>query len=111
MQRIIAKLQDVKVNVDVYKKKRDLLCTGLKKAGYIFEKPKGAFYLFVQSPLPNDEEFVRMLMKRNILVVAGSAFGTPGYFRIAYCVDDATIINSMDGFAETIKESTGKKKA
>lgn len=104
MQRIVAKLQDVKVDVDVYKKKRNLLCDGLSLAGYKFDKPMGAFYLFVQSPIPNDGEFVRMLLKRNILVVPGSAFGAPGYFRIAYCVDDSTIINSLGGFAETIKE-------
>lgn len=104
MQRIIAKLQDVKVEVSVYKKKRDLLCDGLAKAGYKFEKPMGAFYLFPESPIPDDMEFVKLLLKRNILVVPGSAFGAPGYFRIAYCVDDKTIINSMAGFAEAIKE-------
>jgi aspartate aminotransferase len=104
MQRIVARLQDTTVEVDVYKRKRDLLCAGLAQAGYKFEKPQGAFYLFPQSPIPDDVAFVQMLLKRNILVVPGSAFGSPGYFRIAYCVDDATIINSMDGFAETIKE-------
>ncbi len=104
MQRIVARLQDVKVDVDVYKRKRDLLCSGLEKAGYKFEKPQGAFYLFVQSPIPDDVAFVQMLLKRNILVVPGSGFAAPGYFRIAYCVDDATIVNSMDGFAEAIKE-------
>jgi aspartate aminotransferase len=45
-----------------------------------------------------------MLLKHNILVVPGSGFGSPGYFRIAFCVDDATIINSMDGFVKTIEE-------
>jgi aspartate aminotransferase len=104
MQRVVARLQDVKVDVDVYKRKRDLLCTGLKKAGYKFEKPQGAFYLFVQSPIADDVAFVQMLLKKNILVVPGSAFGSPGYFRIAYCVDDATIVNSIAGFAEAIKE-------
>ena len=104
MQRIVAKLQDVKVDVDVYKRKRDLLCSGLEKAGYKFEKPQGAFYLFVQSPIPDDVAFVQMLLKKNILVVPGSGFGAPGYFRIAYCVDDATIVNSMEGFASAIKE-------
>lgn len=104
MQRIVARLQDVKVDVDVYKRKRDLLCSGLTKAGYKFEKPMGAFYLFPQSPIPDDVAFIQMLLKRNILVVPGSAFGSPGYFRIAFCVDDATIINSINGFAETIKE-------
>ncbi len=104
MQRIVARLQDVTVDVDVYKRKRDLLCAGLTKAGYKFEKPQGAFYLFPQSPIPDDAAFVQMLLKRNILVVPGSGFGSPGYFRIAFCVDDATIGNSLDGFAEAIKE-------
>jgi aspartate aminotransferase len=104
MQRVVAKLQDTKVDVEVYQKKRDILCNGLAKAGYKFEKPQGAFYLFVQSPIPDDVEFVKMLLKKNILVVPGSGFGGPGYFRIAFCVDDATIINSMEGFAEAIKE-------
>ena len=106
MQRIVAKLQDTAVDVKVYQKKRDILCEGLAKAGYKFEKPQGAFYLFVQSPIPDDVEFVKMLLKKNILVVPGSGFGGPGYFRIAYCVDDATIINSLGGFAEAIKECT-----
>ena len=104
MQRIVAKLQDAAVDVKVYQKKRDILCEGLAKAGYKFEKPQGAFYLFVQSPIPDDVEFVKMLLKKNILVVPGSGFGGPGYFRIAFCVDDATIINSMEGFAEALKE-------
>lgn len=104
MQRIVARLQDVAVDVKVYQKKRDLLCAGLAKAGYKFEKPQGAFYLFVKSPISDDVKFVQMLLKKNILVVPGSGFGGTGYFRIAYCVDDATIVNSMKGFAEAIKE-------
>ena len=104
MQRIVARLQDVAVDVKVYQNKRDLLCAGLSKAGYKFAKPQGAFYLFVQSPIPDDVEFVKILLKKNILVVPGSGFCGPGYFRIAYCVDDATIVNSMDGFAQVIKE-------
>jgi aspartate aminotransferase len=88
----------------VYKRKRDLLCSGLGQAGYEFEVPQGAFYLFVKSPIPDDAQFVKMLLKRNILVVPGSGFDCPGYFRIAYCVDDATIVNSLDGFAAAIKE-------
>ncbi len=104
MQRIVARLQDVAVDAKVYQKKRDIICEGLYSAGYKFEKPQGAFYLFVQSPIPDDVEFVKILLKKNILVVPGSGFGGPGYFRIAYCVDDATIINSIEGFTEAIKE-------
>ncbi|HRS89631.1 MAG TPA: pyridoxal phosphate-dependent aminotransferase [Smithellaceae bacterium] len=104
MQRVVARLQDARVDVSVYQKKRDLLCDGLARAGYKFIRPQGAFYLFAKSPIPEDVEFVKVLLKKNILAVPGSGFGGPGYFRIAYCVDDATIINSLPGFAEAIKE-------
>jgi aspartate aminotransferase len=104
MQRVVTRLPNTRVEVNVYKKKRDMLCAGLKKAGYKFEKPQGAFYLFVQSPIPDDVKFVKKLLEKQILVVPGSAFGGHGYFRIAYCVDDATIKNSIKGFTEVIKE-------
>ncbi|GAB6271930.1 MAG: pyridoxal phosphate-dependent aminotransferase [Smithella sp.] len=103
MQRIVANLQHITVDVKIYQKKRDLLCGGLSRAGYQFRKPEGAFYLFVKSPIPDDVEFVRLLLQQNILVVPGSGFGAPGYFRIAFCVDNETIMNSMDGFAAAIK--------
>jgi aspartate aminotransferase len=92
------------VDVNIYKKKRDLLCAGLANAGYKFFKPQGAFYLFVQSPIPDDVQFVKMLLQKKILVVPGSGFGRPGYFRIAFCVENATIINSLQGFRESIND-------
>ena len=49
------------------------LAAGLAKAGYKFEKPQGAFYLFPQSPIPDDGAFVQMLLRKNILAVPGSA--------------------------------------
>jgi aspartate aminotransferase len=104
MQRVVARMQDVKVNVAEYKRKRDLLCDGLSSAGYKLTKPEGAFYLFLRSPIEDDIEFVKALQKRRILVVPGSGFGGPGYIRIAYCVDDATIINAMPGFKEALAE-------
>jgi aspartate aminotransferase len=108
MQRIIVKLQNTAVDVLVYQKKRDLLCAGLGSAGYKFAKPQGAFYLFVKSPIPDDVKFVKILLQKNILVVPGSGFGGPGYFRVAYCVDDSTIINSIPGFASAIRECAGR---
>lgn len=104
MQRIIPLMQDVKVNVEEYRRKRELLCGGLSSLGYEFEKPDGAFYLFPRSPIEDDVEFVGALQKRRILTVPGSGFNGPGHFRIAFCVDDATIINSMVGFGETLRE-------
>jgi len=104
MQRVIAKIQGVTVDVEEYRKKRELLCGGLSSIGYEFIKPDGTFYLFPKAPGGDDIEFVRALTKRKILTVPGSGFGWPGNFRIAFCVDDNTIVNSMRGFEETLKE-------
>ena len=99
MQRIVRHLQGTCVDVTVYQARRDRFCQGLAEAGYEFVKPRGAFYLFPKSPINNDVEFVRLLQEENILTVPGSGFGGPGYFRIAYCVDEQTIESAMPGFA------------
>lgn len=103
IQRVLPKVLEAKVNVGEYQRKRDLLCNGLASNGYEFTKPEGAFYLFPKSPIADDVEFVRALQKKNILTVPGSGFGAPGHFRIAYCVDDAAIVNAMQGFGEVIR--------
>jgi aspartate aminotransferase len=102
MQRILPYLDGVSVNVGEYQRKRDLLCKGLLDAGYVFTKPEGAFYLFIKSPIPDDVLFVQTLLQENILGVPGRGFGTPGYFRLAYCVDDRVIENSIEGFRRAI---------
>ena len=100
MQRLVAALQGVTVDIEVYRRKRDRLYEALKDAGFTLHKPQGAFYLFPQSPLPDDVEFVRELQQFRILAVPGSGFAGPGYFRLAYCVDDATIERALPIFAE-----------
>jgi aspartate aminotransferase len=104
MQRAIAGLQGVRVNVETYRKKRDLLCDGLASVGYRVRKPEGAFYLFLPTPIADDVLFADALRKRRILTVPGSGFCGPGHIRIAYCVDDATILGAIDGFGEVLKE-------
>jgi len=39
------------------------------------------------------------------LTVPGRGFGSPGYFRISYCVQDATLEGSLDGFRKAASES------
>ena len=102
MQRAIQSLQGVSVNTTIYQKKRDLLCDGLSECGYAFVKPKGAFYLFPKTPSLDDVAFVRALQEERILTVPGSGFGAPGYFRIAFCVDDETIRRSLPGFKRAL---------
>jgi aspartate aminotransferase len=104
MQRAIAGLQGVRVDVEIYRRKRDLLCDGLASVGYRVTKPEGAFYLFPRTPIDDDVRFADALQKRRILTVPGSGFHGPGHIRIAYCVDDETILGAIEGFGEVLKE-------
>jgi len=97
MQRLVARLPGAAVDVDAYRAKRDALHAGLVRAGFKVAKPRGAFYLFPESPIPDDAAFVGELLEANILAVPGSGFGGPGHFRLAYCVSDATIAGSLPG--------------
>jgi len=99
MQRVVTNLQGNCVNLRKYKARRDLFYQGLADAGYELLKPRGAFYLFPKSPIADEVSFVRSLHEENILVVPGTGFGSPGYFRIAYCVGKKTIESAIPGFA------------
>lgn len=103
-QLVIAKCLDAKVNLDNYNRNRELLYNELSSFGYQCIKPQGAFYLFVKAPIPDDVEFCNLAKKKNILIVPGSFFACPGYFRIAYCVHYKTIERSLPGFQSLIKE-------
>ncbi len=104
IQRAVQGVLRALVDVSVYRKRRDRLYEALTGFGYQCVKPEGAFYLFPQSPIPDDVAFVAMLQKKLILTVPGVGFGGPGHFRIAYCVSDETIEGSLKGFEEAIKE-------
>ena len=100
MQRVVQVLQGITVDVSEYQRKRDLLYQGLIDLGYQVHRPQGAFYMFPRSPLPQDEaRFVQLLQEQGVLVVPGTGFGTPGYFRISYCVPEAMLVGALKKFA------------
>ncbi len=102
-QRAVARLQGRTVDPRIYEARRDRLCGALAGMGYEFERPGGAFYLFPRAPGGDDVAFVRRLLRERVLVVPGSGFGMPGYFRIAYCVTDREIEGGLPGFERAMK--------
>lgn len=109
MQRLIADLQGQVVGTEIYRERRDLLYNHLRAVGFEVVKPQGAFYLFPKSPIPDDVAFIQAAVKYNLLLVPGSGFGQPGYFRIAYCVSKRTIENSLPAFTKLAEEFGLKK--
>jgi aspartate aminotransferase len=104
IQHLIAHLQDTTIDVRVYEKKRDYLYKELTNMGYSLIKPQGAFYMFPKSPIEDDVQFSEELKENRVLVVPGSGFGLPGYFRISYCMEDATIQGSLEGLEKTMSK-------
>jgi aspartate aminotransferase len=104
MQHVVRKLQNVTVSVADYQRKRDFLYSNMVKLGYSLVKPQGAFYMFPKSPLEDELAFIRELQRYNVLAVPGRGFGTPGYFRISYCVEDKTLEGSLDGFKKAAQK-------
>lgn len=80
----------VRVNVEIYRRRRDALCDGLRRCGWDFPKPKGT--MFVWAPLPDlykemgSLEFSKLLLqKAKVAVSPGIGFGEggDGYIRFA----------------------------
>jgi aspartate aminotransferase len=119
MQRIVAELSFARVDVDIYARRRDTFKEVLDGAGIRYAEPEGAFYLFCQAPEgaapkraapergpageASDREFVEHLKKHLILGVPGSSFGTPGWVRFAYCVDEKIIRASGAAFKKAME--------
>jgi aspartate aminotransferase len=104
MQRAVARLQGVSVDITPYRRNRDVLYDALTAAGFEVFKPEGAFYMFPKAPIADDVAFCREMQEHLVLVVPGSGFGKPGYFRMAYCVAPRVV----DGAIPAIKQVGAK---
>ena len=106
-QKVITETWNAKCDYSLYEKRRNELIEVMDYAGLQYAMPEGAFYLFVKVPdgWNNDDlAFTNHLKNFNILCAPGSAFGGPGWFRIAYCVSEQTIINSKQAFYDAVNK-------
>lgn len=107
-QKAVVGHLDRSVGLDAYRERRDMLYAIVTAAGFECLKPQGAFYLFPKCPIPDDKRFAEIALKHRTIVVAGSGFCYPGYFRLAYCVSKDTILNSAEAFREIFRECKGE---
>ena len=103
MQRLIAACPNAKVDVSFYDKNRKVLYNGLKKLGFEMLYPEGGFYIFLKTPV-EERLFIEKCKEHRILLVSGTAFDCSGYVRIAYCVSEQTVLNSLESFRLVAKE-------
>ena len=90
---------DVSEMVDIYRTRRDLICSRLRGMGLDFIEPDGAFYVFpsIEKYGMGSEEFcLRMIQEGKIAAVPGSCFGSDGYIRLSFCYSTEEIARGMD---------------
>ncbi len=102
-QQILIRSVDSTIDLNIYRRRRDLMAQVLSETGIEFMMPKGAFYFFPKSPLADERIFVEKLLQERILAVPGRGFGLAGYFRLTFCVDEAIIANSAESFKRAMK--------
>ncbi len=101
---IVEKCLKARSNLDYYKKNAKDLYDIVSGAGFECIYPKGAFYLWFKSPVPDEYELVDAAKKEGILIVPGTSFAVPGWVRASFCISNDIIKRSAGAFA-----SLGKK--
>lgn len=94
-QRVVADCVDEPCNIEAYDGNRRTLMYGLGEMGYSLVEPQGAFYLWVKALEPDAEAFCERARRFELLPVPSDSFGVPGWVRVGYCVDHATIERSL----------------
>ena len=106
MQRTVAELCSATVDVEVYARRRSAFTKIFDEVGIEYAKPEGTFYLFCKVPkgkqASDDLAFIDHLKQHLVLCVPGKAFGAPGWFRVAYCIEEKIITASAEAFKKAM---------
>ncbi len=108
-QKILLECADARVDLDIYRKRRNAMAEVLTEAGIRFTMPRGAFYFFPQSPTSDERIFIQALLEERVLAVPGRSFGAPGYFRMTFCVGEDVIRKAGPGIrraAEAVRKKS-----
>ncbi|MEL4897610.1 aminotransferase class I/II-fold pyridoxal phosphate-dependent enzyme [Crocosphaera sp. Alani8] len=82
MQRALPLFDNLCIDLQELKSKKDWLTAELKELGYSVVEPEGAYFLLVHC---NDDDvaLALSLLERGVSVLPGSTMGIPGYVRIS----------------------------
>ena len=93
---------------EVYRRRRDYVCSRLRAMGLSFPEPEGAFYVFVdirKFGLDSGTFCTRMIKEGKVAAVPGACFGAEGYLRLSYCYSDEELkkgLDRMEAFLKTL---------
>jgi aspartate aminotransferase len=98
LQRSLAELDPITVDVKALQGRRDRLVDALRSFGYDVHPPEGTFYLLPTCPDPDDVAFAERLGAAKVYVLPGSLVEMPGRFRISVTASDDMIERAIPVF-------------
>ena len=101
MQYTLPDLEKLVIDVTAFERRRNYLCRGLEAAGYQVIRPKGAFYVLVRAPYP-EEAFTEWLSTRDVFVMPGSLCGIPNHIRLSLTASDHMVEWALPRFREAV---------
>jgi aspartate aminotransferase len=104
LQYATGDIEGLSIDIKHLQEKRDAVAKSLREAGYTLNVPEGTFYILVRSPWGKPGEFVEHLAQKGVLVLPGSTFEMPAYFRLSITASMAMIEKSLPVFAAAIKQ-------
>ncbi|WP_066291083.1 aminotransferase class I/II-fold pyridoxal phosphate-dependent enzyme [Arthrobacter sp. B6] len=105
MQHALPELEKFSIDIGKLQRRRDRLADALGSMGYRVRRPEGTFYLYIPTPVPDDEAFTASLARRDVFVLPGQLFETPGFFRVSLTANEDMIERSLPAFEEAMKQS------
>ena len=85
---------------EIYAKRRDIMVTGLRDAGFIVDTPKATFYLWVPVPPPYTSASLatKLLTDAGVVVTPGNGFGSPGegYLRMTLTQEENRLLEATE---------------
>jgi aminotransferase len=77
--------------VRAYQAKRDIVYEGLRDK-FRLEKPRGAFYAFVEAPGGDGDAFCAKAIQHRVLIIPGSVFSErKSHFRLSFAAEDRVL--------------------
>ncbi len=91
---------EIKEQFATYRRRRDILVSGLREAGWAVATPPATFYVWVRCPNARDSMSVasRILAEADVVVIPGLGFGQcgEGYIRFALTVPEERTLEAVN---------------
>ena len=104
IQQAVSEVLDLTSDLSVYETNCNILYDALTSYGYEIVRPGGTFYMFPKCLEADAYAFCEKAKKYDLLLVPSDNFGTPGHFRIAYCVTTEKVERSLPLFKKLAQD-------